>query len=41
MLDHIMVAFKLHDALMIQMPTGTGKTHVLTSVVKAFMQIEQ
>lgn len=41
MVGRIMAAFTSHDSLMIQMPTGTGKTHVLTSVVQAFIQAKQ
>lgn len=30
-------AFKLYNSVMVQMPTGTGKTHVVASVVRDFV----
>lgn len=32
--------WKLHQSVMVQMPTGTGKTHLLASVVKDFVSEE-
>ena len=34
MVRQIGEAFEVHQSVMVQMPTGTGKTHVLVSVVK-------
>ncbi len=34
MVQRIEEAFKRRQSVMVQMPTGTGKTHVLVSVVK-------
>ena len=34
MVQRIEEAFKSRQSVMVQMPTGTGKTHVLVSVVK-------
>lgn len=31
-------AFEAHQSVMVQMPTGTGKTHLLASVVDSFVQ---
>ena len=28
--------WELHRSVMVQMPTGTGKTHLLAAVVKSF-----
>ncbi len=36
MKESVLEAFGSHDSVMCQMPTGTGKTHVLASVVSAF-----
>lgn len=36
MKDSVLEAFNSHDAVMCQMPTGTGKTHVLASVVSEY-----
>jgi len=36
MRDSVLEAFGAHDAVMCQMPTGTGKTHVLASVVSEY-----
>lgn len=32
--------FKRHDSVMVQMPTGTGKTHVLAAIVGLFLKKE-
>ena len=31
-------AFRHHDSVMVQMPTGTGKTHVLAAIVEMFLK---
>ena len=31
-------AWRTHNSVMVQMPTGTGKTHVLASVVRDFIR---
>lgn len=36
MKDSVLEAFVSHDAVMCQMPTGTGKTHVLASIVSEY-----
>lgn len=36
MIAHILEAWEHHRSVMVQMPTGTGKTHVLASIVSAF-----
>ncbi len=36
MRDSVLGAFGSHDSMMCQMPTGTGKTHVLASVVSVY-----
>ena len=33
MVKRVQEAFKHHDAVMVQMPTGTGKTHVLAVTI--------
>ena len=38
MVKRVQEAFKHHDAVMVQMPTGTGKTHVLASIVGLFLK---
>ena len=38
MVRRVREAFKHHDAVMVQMPTGTGKTMVLTSIVFSFLE---
>ena len=38
MVKRVQEAFKHHDAVMAQMPTGTGKTHVLASIVGLFLK---
>lgn len=34
---HLVEAWKVHRSVMVQMPTGTGKTHLLASVVSDFV----
>ena len=41
MLERIKAAFCSHRSVMVQMPTGTGKTHVLAAVVEAFVGVQQ
>jgi len=36
MRDSVLEAFGSYDSVMCQMPTGTGKTHVLASVVSKY-----
>ncbi len=36
MKSRIVEAFKSHQSVMVQMPTGTGKTHLLAAIVKEF-----
>ena len=31
-------AFRHHDSVMVQMPTGTGKTHVLAAIVEMYLK---
>ena len=38
MVKRVQEAFKHHDAVMVQMPTGTGKTHVLAAIVGLFLK---
>ena len=38
MVKRVQQAFKLHDAVMVQMPTGTGKTMVLANIVFSFLE---
>ena len=38
MVKRVQEAFRQHDAVMVQMPTGTGKTMVLTSIVFSFLE---
>lgn len=38
MVSRILSAWELHRSVMVQMPTGTGKTHVLAAVVRLFLQ---
>ena len=38
MVKRVQEAFKHHDAVMVQMPTGTGKTMVLANIVFAFLE---
>lgn len=37
MKTRLMEAWKAHRSVMVQMPTGTGKTHLLASVVSEFV----
>ena len=38
MVKRVQDVFKHHDAVMVQMPTGTGKTHVLAAIVEMFLK---
>ena len=38
MVKRVQEAFKRHDSVMVQMPTGTGKTHVLAAIVGLFVK---
>ncbi len=38
MVKRVQEAFKHHNAVMVQMPTGTGKTHVLAAIVGVFLK---
>lgn len=38
MMKRVQKAFIHHDSVMVQMPTGTGKTHVLAAIVKLFLK---
>ena len=38
MVNRVQEAFKRHASVMVQMPTGTGKTHVLAAIVGLFLQ---
>ncbi|MCM1313701.1 MAG: DEAD/DEAH box helicase [Bacteroides sp.] len=38
--SRIHTEWKRHKSVMVQMPTGTGKTHVLAAVVRDFLQAE-
>ena len=38
MVGRVREAFKRHDSVMVQMPTGTGKTHVLAAIVGRFLK---
>ena len=38
MVNRVQEAFKHHDAVMVQMPTGTGKTMVLANIVFSFLE---
>ena len=37
-MKRVQEAFKHHDAIMVQMPTGTGKTMVLANIVFSFLE---
>ena len=37
-MKRVQKAFKHHDAVMVQMPTGTGKTMVLANIVFSFLE---
>ena len=38
MVKRVQEAFRHHDSVMVQMPTGTGKTMVLTNIVFSFLE---
>ena len=38
MVKRVQEAFRHHDSVMVQMPTGTGKTHVLAAIVELFLK---
>lgn len=38
MVKRVQEAFRHHDSVMVQMPTGTGKTHVLAAIVGLFLK---
>ena len=38
MKERIVEAFKSHQSVMAQMPTGTGKTYLLTAVIDTFVK---
>ena len=38
MVKRVQEAFRRHDSVMVQMPTGTGKTHVLAAIVGLFLK---
>ena len=40
MVKRVQEAFKHHDAVMVQMPTGTGKTYMLAALVGLFLKEE-
>ena len=40
MVKRVQEAFKHHDAIMVQMPTGTGKTYLLAALVSLFLKEE-
>ena len=40
MVRRVQEVFKRHDSVMVQMPTGTGKTHVLAAIVGLFLKKE-
>ena len=40
MVKRVQEAFKHHDAVMVQMPTGTGKTYLLAAIVGLFLEKE-
>ena len=40
MVKRVQEAFRHHDSVMVQMPTGTGKTHVLAAIVGLFLKKE-
>ena len=37
MVKRVQEAFRRHDSVMVQMPTGTGKTHVLAAIVEMYL----
>jgi len=38
MVNRVQEAFRHHDSVMVQMPTGTGKTMVLANIVFSFLE---
>lgn len=38
MVKRVQEAFRHHDSVMVQMPTGTGKTHVLAAIVEMYLK---
>ena len=38
MVKRVLETFRYHDSVMVQMPTGTGKTHVLAAIVGLFLK---
>ena len=40
MVERVQDAFRHHDAVMVQMPTGTGKTYLLAAIVGLFLKRE-
>ena len=40
MVKRVQEAFRLHDSVMVQMPTGTGKTYLLAALVGLFLKEE-
>ena len=38
MVKRVQEAFRHHDSVMVQMPTGTGKTMVLANIVSSFLE---
>lgn len=38
MVKRVQEAFRHHDSVMVQMPTGTGKTNVLAAIVGLFLK---
>ena len=38
MVKRVQEAFRHHDSVMVQMPTGTGKTHVLVAIVEIYLK---
>ena len=39
MVKRVQEAFRYHDSVMVQMPTGTGKTMVLANIVFSFLEM--
>lgn len=37
-MKRVQEAFRHHDSVMVQMPTGTGKTHVLVAIVEMYLK---
>ena len=38
MVKRVQEAFRHHDSVMVQMPTGTGKTHMLAAIVEMYLK---